>query len=291
MIQRTRVQDRGQAAARADGRPERRAADVEHANAAFWNELCGSSLARSLGIRDHSPASLERFDRAYLAFYPYLADHVKLASLAGSRVLEIGIGYGTLGQRIAGAGAEYVGIDIADAPAHILRYRLQACRLPGSSLRGSALRLPFRADSMDYVVSIGCLHHTGDIQQGIAEIHRVLKPGGRALLMVYNQFSYRQWMRWPIRTLCAWLHGFGFTDAGAAVTEAQRRAYDSGAKGQAAPVTIFLSIRQLRRLLGAFSRVAFQKENNETLFGVSRTALLPYLGRAFGLDIYVEAEK
>ncbi len=44
---------------------------IDKANAEFWNELCGTTMARSLGITDHSLESLKRFDEAYLAFYPY----------------------------------------------------------------------------------------------------------------------------------------------------------------------------------------------------------------------------
>ena len=39
----------------------------------------------------------------------------------------------------------------------------------------------------DGVVSIGCLHHTGNIYKAVSEIYRVLKPGGQALVMLYNE--------------------------------------------------------------------------------------------------------
>ena len=45
---------------------------LDDRNAAFWDELCGTSLARSLGINDASAESLRRFDDAYLGHYPYL---------------------------------------------------------------------------------------------------------------------------------------------------------------------------------------------------------------------------
>ncbi len=72
---------------------------TDQANAEFWNELCGSNLAQRIGITDHSKSSLERFDRAYLEYYPYLLRHVRLDELANRRVLEIGLGYGSLGQQ------------------------------------------------------------------------------------------------------------------------------------------------------------------------------------------------
>ena len=45
---------------------------IDKRNAAFWDELCGSSLAISLDIKDSSPASLKRFDDWYFDYYPYL---------------------------------------------------------------------------------------------------------------------------------------------------------------------------------------------------------------------------
>ena len=58
-------------------------------------------LARSLGITDRTPESLRKFDEAYMAIYPYLSSYVTEQDLKGKRLLEIGLGYGTLGQIIA----------------------------------------------------------------------------------------------------------------------------------------------------------------------------------------------
>ena len=69
-------------------------AGIDTANARFWDELCGSNLAREIGVSDASPASLERFDRAYLDLYPYLAGYLRAPETAGRRVLEIGLGNG-----------------------------------------------------------------------------------------------------------------------------------------------------------------------------------------------------
>ena len=45
-------------------------------NAAFWDELCGSALARQIGVQDASADSLARFDAAYMASYPYLGSYL-----------------------------------------------------------------------------------------------------------------------------------------------------------------------------------------------------------------------
>lgn len=264
---------------------------LNRANAEFWNELCGSAFARHLGIKDHSVKSLRRFDQAYLDLYPYLLERVPVSTMAGKRVLEVGLGYGTLGQRIIEAGADYTGLDVAQGPVDMLNRRVQIQSLSGKATQGSMLDCPFPDESFDIVVSIGCFHHTGSVERCIDETRRVLRPGGKAYFMVYNALSYRQWLRWPRLTLRAAL---GRERSGA--LEAQRKAYDANSAGAAAPETVFVSARHLRAMLRSFSDYRLWLENCDhiTLRGrtlVPRTALLATLGRAAGLDIYVAATK
>lgn len=264
--------------------------DVDQQNAAYWNELCGSGMARALGIDAVTPESLKRFDDAYLAYYPYLLAHVQPDQLAGRQVLEVGLGYGTLGQHLAAAGADYTGLDIAAGPVAMLNDRLRLAGLPGRAIQGSVLACPLPDASQDAVVSIGCLHHTGNLQRAFDEVHRVLKPGGTAVLMVYSKFSYRQWLRWPGTTLAA------LVGSSKDALDAQRHAYDHDASGAGAPETLFVSARELRAMLKSFRHVAITRENNGpfTVRGrtlVSREALLPVVGRFAGLDLYVRVTK
>jgi len=137
--------------------------ETDARNAAFWNELCGSGLARSIGINDRTPESLRKFDEAYMTMYPYLARYVTAENLMGKRTLEIGLGYGTLGQLIASRGCQYHGLDIADGPVEMMRYRLALLGKEAAARvqTGSALDIPYPDGTFDYVYSIGCLHHTG----------------------------------------------------------------------------------------------------------------------------------
>jgi SAM-dependent methyltransferase len=266
------------------------------ANRRFWNELCGTALARSLGIADHSADALGRFDEAYLAFYPFLTRHVPVTSFTGLRVLEIGLGYGTLGQRIAQSGAAYTGLDVAAGPVAMMRHRLGLLGLAGSAVQGSMLAAPFADASFDRVVSIGCFHHTGDTQRCLDETWRLLRPGGVAHVMLYNRYSARRWQRWPATTLAEWLQEAARGRVDATVPAAQRLAYDSDGSGAAAPETEFFSTRQLERMLRRFHRVDLAKENvGDLRIGgrvlVPRRFLLGNLGRCAGQDIYIRAEK
>src|SRR5919202_281850 len=112
-------------------------------NADFWNDLCGALLARSIGVVDRSQGSLRKFDEQYFAAYPYLLDYIPFAELRGRRVLEIGLGYGTLAQCIAESGALYSGLDIAHEPVAMVNQRLRANGLGGQAQQGSILAAPF----------------------------------------------------------------------------------------------------------------------------------------------------
>jgi SAM-dependent methyltransferase len=267
--------------------------DVDSANAEFWNELCGSTLAQALGITDHSLESLQRFDQAYLAFYPYLLDRVGLGDLAGKVVLEVGLGYGTLSQQLAAVATDYIGLDVAAGPVKLVNHRLGMMGLPGRAIQGSMLDAPLPSESVDAVVSIGCFHHTGDVQRCIDETYRLLRPAGVARIMVYNRFSYRQWLKWPKQTLRAAVRER--RDVPAASVD-QRGAYDVNSAGVAAPETDFLSAQQLAGMFQRYSRFSCHKENcGELPFGlhrlVPRKLLLPSVGRLAGLDIYIDARK
>ena len=52
--------------------------EIDQANMAFWDELCGSTDAQSLGITDSSPQTLKLFDDWYMDFYPYLENARRL---------------------------------------------------------------------------------------------------------------------------------------------------------------------------------------------------------------------
>lgn len=269
--------------------------NTDTANAAFWNELCGTNLARQLGVSDRSPDSVRRFDKFYLDFYPYLLDRVRIASLRGKRVLEIGLGYGTLGQKIAEAGADYVGLDIAEGPVEMMNHRLRMSGRPGVAQLGSMLDCPLPDSSVDCVVSIGCFHHTGDAKRCFDETWRVLRPGGDAYIMVYNQLSYRQWMNWPLQTLRAVLSARALASP-PRVSDSQRAAYDADSSGAVAPETAFFSLGTLRAMLSKFSQAEMGLENCDQVAIRGRTLiprrfLLATLGKAAGLDIYIAARK
>jgi SAM-dependent methyltransferase len=67
--------------------------------------------------------------------------------------------------------------------------------LTGTFQEENAEQLSFPDKSYDWVFSHGVLHHTPSTQVAIHEVHRVLKPGGRAIIMLYHKHSFNYVIR------------------------------------------------------------------------------------------------
>ena len=267
---------------------------LDRKNAEFWDEICGSERARSLGIRDVSPENLQRFDEAYLQYYPYLERYIFPRNLPGKRVLEIGLGYGTLGQVLASKGCRYHGLDIAKSPVALMKYRFALQGLAGDLRVGSVLDLPYKEAAFDYVYSIGCLHHTGDLRRAVGEVYRVLADGGQAIIMLYNRHSFRRMIFLPVVHLRNLL--LRRSNGHARFSDWVRTWYDKNLKGEAAPHTDYVSRAQVRRLFSDYRDVRIDSQNFDPLKYkgktlVPRELLLNNLGRIMGVDLYVTVTK
>jgi SAM-dependent methyltransferase len=139
------------------------------------------------GILMGDTAVYDSLSRTLLgSFYRSIADDVATVAPAGGRVLDVGCGPGHLANRMArDHGLEVTGLDLD--PAMIDRARANAERFVAIDSRptfvaGSVDALPFPDGSFDLVVSSLSMHHWADAVAGQAEIGRVLRPGGRALI-------------------------------------------------------------------------------------------------------------
>jgi SAM-dependent methyltransferase len=262
-------------------------------NAEFWDEACGTTLAQSMGITDFSAASLARFDERYFSQYPFLADYFPASAVAGRRVLEIGLGYGSLSQRLMDSGAIYQGLDIAAGPVGIVNIRARHAGKPPPAALGDALRLPFADNTFDFVCSIGCLHHTGDTQRAVQELLRTLQPGGQAVVMIYNALCYKNWIVAPGETLRTLLRRPD--PRGSTGSPRLRAAHDRNVDGQSPPETAFHKAADMAGLFAGFSVVRTRKENCYLRLPQSmqktRAFALRTLGRCCGLNLYISAKK
>jgi SAM-dependent methyltransferase len=159
----------------------------------FWQaHACGDAQVGGLHARFHD--DYEKFFTDYDDFRyrneRHLPACIDALNVAGKRVLEIGLGEGSDAERLIRRGAHWSGVDLTAESVDRVRTRLMLRQLPHDELRqGSVLGLPFAGDSFDMVFSHGVLHHVPDIQQAQKEIHRVLRPGGELVIMMYARWS------------------------------------------------------------------------------------------------------
>jgi len=98
-----------------------------------------------------------------------------------ARVLEVGCGDGTLWLRNADRipeGWRVTLTDISNGMVEEARFRLSRDPSPFVFLHADVHRLPFHEEQFDLVLANNMLYHISDIPLAVAEIHRVLKPGG-----------------------------------------------------------------------------------------------------------------
>jgi 2-polyprenyl-3-methyl-5-hydroxy-6-metoxy-1,4-benzoquinol methylase len=126
-----------------------------------------------------------RFDK--LRYLPKVID---FSAFRDKRLLEIGCGVGIDLVEFAKHGSAVTGIDVAESAIELARRNLAFQGVHGDLqvMNGEALKFP--EESFDVVYAHGVLQYTADARRMVTEIHRVLRPGGEALLMVYNRYSW-----------------------------------------------------------------------------------------------------
>jgi demethylmenaquinone methyltransferase / 2-methoxy-6-polyprenyl-1,4-benzoquinol methylase len=99
---------------------------------------------------------------------------------SGMQVIDVGIGTGLLAREaltLIGPGGRLVGVDPSPG-------MMEQARLPGvTMLQGRAEQIPQPDASADFVTMGYALRHIGDVDAAMSEFRRVLRPGGRLLLL------------------------------------------------------------------------------------------------------------
>jgi ubiquinone/menaquinone biosynthesis C-methylase UbiE len=204
----------------------------------FWEQAsCGEALyLEGVGRDDYVNQARSRYE-----LEPYIESFADFDHSRGLKVLEIGVGLGADHQRFAAAGAELSGIDLtARAIEHVQR-RLSLFGLASSLSTGDAESLEFADAEFHVVYSWGVIHHSPDTPRAVAEIWRVLKPGGVARIMIYHTWSlvgYMLWVRYALLRLRPWI--------------GLREIYDRYLES---PGTKAYSMSQARQMFGSFSSV------------------------------------
>jgi SAM-dependent methyltransferase len=153
----------------------------------YWQESpCGKIYATG-------ESEIARLDAHALSRYtlePYIADFARFSDGRDRDVLEVGVGMGADHIEWAKSGpASLTGVDLTSNAVDYTKRRLDIYGFTSHVVVADAENLPFSDNSFDLVYSWGVLHHTPDTRRAIREVHRVLRPGGTARIMIYHSRS------------------------------------------------------------------------------------------------------
>jgi glycosyltransferase involved in cell wall biosynthesis/ubiquinone/menaquinone biosynthesis C-methylase UbiE len=156
------------------------------------NDPAGSHYVQ--GVEKHSLQwFLEAEAYRYRDYAPWMAGVMEFGRHAGKDVLEIGGGMGTDLAQFARHGARVTDVDLSAGHLELARENLALRGLTGTFILHDAETLPFDDSAFDVVYSNGVIHHTPNTRSVICEMRRVLRPGGRAIVMVYAENSLHYW--------------------------------------------------------------------------------------------------
>ena len=254
----------------------------------FWEEICGTAAFKRLGLKKIDKYSLKTFDKWYFSHYPYLIKYINEEIAYNKKILEVGLGFGSVGQRLLSHAKEYIGVDLAKNPVDLMNERIKISKkLNSKAINSDVLSLPFKDDNFDLIVSIGCIHHTSSINKSVDELYRVLKPGGKAIIMIYAKYSFVTLLTPIYYLIDVFKHGFSLNR-----TRVFRRyLFDNNLKGEA-PQTIFSSKEDLKLYFRKFNQKKINRENYWFPFFRKKNFFISSsLVQIFGNDYYVELIK
>lgn len=155
--------------------------------------------------------------RIFQRHYQLVAEEIARYATQGE-LLDVGTGPGWLLLKVhdLSPGLRLTGLDASPAMVERARMHLERAGLSDAIqiVLGNADKMPFPDASFTTVVSTGSIHHWKDAMSGLNEVHRVLKPGGLALIYDLVRGTPRHILRETrrefglARILLFWLHAF-----------------------------------------------------------------------------------
>jgi ubiquinone/menaquinone biosynthesis C-methylase UbiE len=159
----------------------------------FWNQ---ASCGEELYLHSRDSEGFEKQMQKRYELEPYILDFAGFKEGAGKKVLEIGVGLGADHEMWARNNPELFGVDLTPRAIENTTARFQSKGLKSTLKVDDAEKLSFADDTFDIVYSWGVLHHSPNTPTAINEVHRVLKPGGTAKIMIYYKYSFVGYMLW-----------------------------------------------------------------------------------------------
>lgn len=256
-----------------------------------WGEdPCGAvhGDAHEFGTREFFDA-VEK--HRYTEYAPWMPSVMGFNDFAGARLLEVGCGMGSDLLQFARGGAQCTGVDLTPRSIEISRKRFEVYGEHGDFVLTDCEHLSFNDESFDVAYSNGVLHHTPDTAGAVREIHRVLRPGGTARVMLYNRHSLNYWGEMILRR--GVIGGEFFS--GHSPQDIMSRWVEFNEHGGRPLVKVY-SRKQAARLFEMFSEIKTEVEQitrPELRFVGSMVSdeMLQKLGRRIGWNVIVTARK
>jgi glycosyltransferase involved in cell wall biosynthesis/ubiquinone/menaquinone biosynthesis C-methylase UbiE len=251
------------------------------------NDPCGSHYAR--GVADqHTREWYEAVEKhRYQDYGPWMPEVMEFARHRGEQVLEIGGGLGTDLAQFAKHGAHVTDIDLSSGHLALAQENFRLRGLEGRFIHQDAERLPFDDNSFDLVYSNGVLHHTPNTTAVVAEIRRVLRPGGKVIAMFYAESSINYWRN------IVMLHGLRETFLDQySVGEVMSRTVEMSEIG-ARPLVKVYTRRRLREVFGDFERIEIVQRQMvpAEVPRILRRIPVEWLSKIMGWNLIVKAYK
>src|SRR5260221_7918375 len=136
-----------------------------------------------------SDSYFDEIERHRYATHYHLPELFASMDGAGRTLLEIGCGIGVDSIQLAERGFTVTAVDLTENALAVAKQFASRRDISVDFRLGNAEGLDFPDQSFDAVYSFGVLHHTPDIERSVAEVHRVLRPGGTAQVMLYHRDS------------------------------------------------------------------------------------------------------
>lgn len=145
----------------------------------FWNRE--AEIYKSLLAKANIEKNLEQTIKTDMWFNEAIG---LLGNTQGKKILDCGCGMGNLGVYLTMRGAYIKGFDISSEMVKVARVNAEKNHVNGkcSFLCSSFENLPYRDISFDLAMGAYILHHV-NIERAVKELHRVLKPGGKAVFI------------------------------------------------------------------------------------------------------------
>jgi len=161
--------------------------DIKKKVQSWWDgSPCCSRIASAPRGTKEFYEQVDLYKDTYESFTDKIADY---GFWKGKRILEIGCGLGKNFSRFAAGGAVATAVDMSIESIKLTKKRLAIFGLKGNLCLADAENLPFKDNAFDLIFSWGVLHHTPDTQSAIGEVCRCIKPGGKAIIMLYRKYS------------------------------------------------------------------------------------------------------